>query len=320
MRLWLTSVLQRLLESYHVYLCQYQRQNGRLPLLPDLLGHSRNEGAEFTPVSLTFDDGNSIQFRKFYPILAELDINATFYVVTSQIGKPGKMTWDELRELHARGNEVGSHTHTHPHLTTLPISELDLELKRSKSLLEPFGCTTLAYPFGEYNDRVVESAKRYYTAARSYHNLITRDRDVGYNHRLTREIYALKVFPTERPLPLQSHALLDLSTSVFRKTIRQLVERAIQENAWLIFVFHGTSDMSPRNVVDSVRKKFSETINRTRDPRRLKNDLIHYYGGVQANKFEWMCQYLINRSDVRTLPISRVIQRWDPSEAPEVER
>lgn len=283
-------------------------------------GHSRNEDAELAPVSLTFDDGNSIQYKKFYPILAELDINATFYIVTSEIGKPGKMTWNELQQLYAGGNEVGSHTHTHPRLTTLPTSELDLELKRSKSLLKPFGCTTLAYPFGEYNDRVVECAKRYYAAARSYHDPITRGRDIGYNDRLLRERFALKVFPTERPLPLRTAALLDLSTSVFRKTIQKLVETAVQENAWLIFVFHGTSDMSPRNVVDNIRKKFSETVSRARDPHRLKNDLMHYYGGVQANKFKWMCRYLVDRGDVRTLPVSRVIECWSLGKVPEAER
>ena len=282
-------------------------------------GDLRSEVGELTPVSLTFDDGNSIQFNKFYPILTELDINATFYIVTSEIGRPGKMTWDELKALYAAGNEIGSHTHTHPHLTNLSNSDLDLELKRSKSLLEPFRCTALAYPFGEYDDRIIEGARRYYTAARSYYSPITKGSDIGCNHQLMPERYALKTFPTERPLPTRSTALLNLPTSVFRKTIQQLVETSIQENGWLIFVFHGTNDMSPRNVVDNIREKFRETVSRVRDARRLRNDLLHYYGGVQASKFKWVCQYLIDRGDVRILPLSSVIQCWDIGEVPEEE-
>ena len=259
-------------------------------------------------MSLTFDDGNSIQYEKFYPILAELDMKATFYIVTGQIGKPGKMTWDELKRLYAGGNEIGSHTNTHPHLTILPTSELDLELGTSKSLLKPFGCTTLAYPFGEYNDKVSECAKRYYTAARSYPDSTTRD--IGYNCQLMQERYALKVFPTERALPSRTAPLLDLPSPVFRRAIQQLVETAIQKHAWLIFVFHGTGDMSPGNVVDNIRKRFRETMSYARHVHRLRNDLMHYYGGIQTKKFEWMCQYLVSKDDVRTLTVSRVVQCW----------
>ena len=270
--------------------------------------YSRNEDLEFTPVSISFDDGSSIQYQKFYPILAELEMTATFYIVTSQIGKLGKMTWGELEHLYAEGNEIGSHTHTHAHLAALSSPELDYELSTSKSLLDPFECRTLAYPFGEYNDEVVDCAKRYYVAARSYYDPTNVGRDVGYNQGLASERYALKVFPTERAVAPETSALLDMPISVFHRAIERLVGTAIEKQAWLVFVFHGTSDMSLGNILDNMRARLGATISRGTDVRRVAKDLMHYYGGMQAKKFKWMCQYFVDNDCVRTLTICRAIQ------------
>jgi D-aspartate ligase len=62
------------------------------------------------------------------------------------------LTWDQLQEMAAAGVSIGSHTMTHPVLTTLGPEEAMHELTGSKALLERKlhrPSTLFAYPFGE---------------------------------------------------------------------------------------------------------------------------------------------------------------------------
>jgi peptidoglycan/xylan/chitin deacetylase (PgdA/CDA1 family) len=72
------------------------------------------------------------------------------------------MSWDELRGLAELGWELGSHTRSHPHLTSLPDRELAEELEGSREELQGrLGrpCRTIAYPYGEHDDRVAAAAE-----------------------------------------------------------------------------------------------------------------------------------------------------------------
>ena len=67
------------------------------------------------------------------------------------------MTWDQCRELDAIGWEIGSHTVSHPRLTTLDDQSLADELSRSKRTSElamGVECRTIAYPYGDEDPRV----------------------------------------------------------------------------------------------------------------------------------------------------------------------
>lgn len=71
--------------------------------------------------------------------------------------------------------EIGSHTHSHHHLSTLDDKTLEFELTYSKSLLENIidkKVESLAFPNGNYNDRVLDFCKK-----AGYKNLIA----VGLN-------------------------------------------------------------------------------------------------------------------------------------------
>jgi peptidoglycan/xylan/chitin deacetylase (PgdA/CDA1 family) len=68
------------------------------------------------------------------------------------------MSWEELRELQTAGWEVGSHTHSHPHLTQLDERSLREELERSREDCEGHlgtVCHSLAYPYGDTDARVI---------------------------------------------------------------------------------------------------------------------------------------------------------------------
>jgi peptidoglycan/xylan/chitin deacetylase (PgdA/CDA1 family) len=83
-------------------------------------------------VAITFDDGNAGQYELAYPALRARGMTATFYVTTTWVGRPGYVTWDQLREMVDAGMSVQSHTRAHPFLSELPADALRAELRESK--------------------------------------------------------------------------------------------------------------------------------------------------------------------------------------------
>ena len=73
-----------------------------------------------------------------------------------------QLTWAELSALAAEGWEIGSHGRTHRLLSSLDDAELEDELAGSRAeIVDHLGsCTSIAYPWGEVTDRVVEAARR----------------------------------------------------------------------------------------------------------------------------------------------------------------
>jgi peptidoglycan/xylan/chitin deacetylase (PgdA/CDA1 family)/glycosyltransferase involved in cell wall biosynthesis len=68
-----------------------------------------------------------------------------------------RLTWEELRTIHKKGFDVGSHTISHPLLPGLAANEIQHELEGSKSELESrLGTSVLAfaYPNGDWNPEV----------------------------------------------------------------------------------------------------------------------------------------------------------------------
>ena len=143
-------------------------------------------------VHVTFDDAYR-DIEGALDLLESLGASATIFAATAFAdgGRPlavpelrdevgahperlATMGWDKLRELVARGFEVGSHTVSHPHLPLLGDEELDTELLGSKLRCEEelgVPCRYLAYPYGEHDERVRAAARRAgYAAAFALHD------------------------------------------------------------------------------------------------------------------------------------------------------
>jgi peptidoglycan/xylan/chitin deacetylase (PgdA/CDA1 family) len=128
-------------------------------------------------VVFTFDDGY-VSTRRAARILAHHGYPGTVFVVTGFVGGDRPMSWfgvdteppermcslgwDELAELREAGWEVGSHTVTHPLLTSLDESTLERELTTSRAEIEARlgDCISLAYPYGAADARVADAAHR----------------------------------------------------------------------------------------------------------------------------------------------------------------
>jgi peptidoglycan/xylan/chitin deacetylase (PgdA/CDA1 family) len=106
------------------------------------------------PVALTFDDGYADVASEALPILKRYGFTATFYIVTGFVDQPGYLTRKQVRELHAAGMEIGSHTLSHAGLTGLSIAEARREIYWSKLILEEWlgsEVVSFSYPAGNYN-------------------------------------------------------------------------------------------------------------------------------------------------------------------------
>jgi peptidoglycan/xylan/chitin deacetylase (PgdA/CDA1 family) len=81
--------------------------------------------------ALTFDDGLESALGAS-EIVESLGWRAHFFIVTGSVGRPGFMTREQVRDLHARGHIVGSHSVSHPD----PMSRLSYA-----KLLEEWRCS-----------------------------------------------------------------------------------------------------------------------------------------------------------------------------------
>jgi peptidoglycan/xylan/chitin deacetylase (PgdA/CDA1 family) len=103
-------------------------------------------------VAITFDDGNVGQFEHAAPALRARGMTATFYVTTDWVGRPGFVSWDQLRQLKAWGMSVQSHSRSHPFLSELDAAALERELADSRARLDAElaqTTTEIAFPGGD---------------------------------------------------------------------------------------------------------------------------------------------------------------------------
>jgi peptidoglycan/xylan/chitin deacetylase (PgdA/CDA1 family) len=134
-------------------------------------------------MAVTFDDAYLSVLELGKPILDRLGLPATVFVPTDYPDREGPMawpgidqwlggpheaelrpmSWEQIGGLADAGWEIGSHTCSHPHLTELDADSLEREMAESKAECERrIGrpCSTIAYPYGDYDARVVAAARR----------------------------------------------------------------------------------------------------------------------------------------------------------------
>lgn len=85
---------------------------------------------------LTFDDGGRSALTAA-DILESRGSTGHFFVVTGLLDTPHFLSKAGVRDLHARGHLVGSHSHTHPDVfRRLTPAQMDDEWRRSRAILE----------------------------------------------------------------------------------------------------------------------------------------------------------------------------------------
>ena len=124
-------------------------------------------------VALTFDDGFASDIDVALPLLRRHRLRASFFVVAGQIGTPGHIDADGVRQLRAEGMEVGSHGMQHRSWCGLDDAGLREELVLARRSIEETLGTQVraaACPFGRYNRRVLRALRR-----AGYERVLTSD-------------------------------------------------------------------------------------------------------------------------------------------------
>lgn len=143
----------------------------------ELIQHFQQRGT-FPPqgIALTFDDGWKDNYTNAFPILKQLGIKATIFIIPSSIGRvfagdaadgepPHEhLSRNEILEMAQHGIEFGSHTMNHRLLNQISEPEVKSEVENAKREIENLlqkPCLTFAYPAGFFSDsarRAVEQA------------------------------------------------------------------------------------------------------------------------------------------------------------------
>jgi peptidoglycan/xylan/chitin deacetylase (PgdA/CDA1 family) len=172
-------------------------------------------------VSITADDGFDNYYTNALPILQKYNLPSTAYVISGYIDatSDGYLSLAHLKALQAAGVEIGSHSVTHPNLSTLNATQQDNELKNSQATLQKdLGVPIADYaaPYGAYNQQIVTDAAKYYQTYRGVQS--------GYN--------AINNFD---PLNLR---VQDITSSTTLADVQGWLAEAAATNTWLILVYH----------------------------------------------------------------------------------
>lgn len=186
---------------------------------------------------LTFDDGFYGVYEHAMPVLYELNWPATVFLVSSLLGQrdiwcekenPSGRTYpllghSQIYAMRKHGFSFQSHSRTHADLTKISDKALRDELTGARVELEDVlgsAVPYLAYPYGRYNERVVEMARQ--AGYRSAFSV-----QPGFNRRGINPygIRRLDVFGTDTPAQLMRKIKLGTNDGSLAHSIQYYLER-----------------------------------------------------------------------------------------------
>lgn len=137
-------------------------------------------------VVVTFDDGFADLATTAYPVLQRHRLVATAFLISAWVGGRAPdagpvLDWEQVRELHARGIEIGSHSHAHRALDCLPVADAEREVWLSKQVLaDGLGeeVVSFAYPYGYSSARLRRAVRAAgYSSACGVKNALSHEGD-----------------------------------------------------------------------------------------------------------------------------------------------
>lgn len=119
---------------------------------------SAGEPLPTRPLVISMDDGYVDVYDVARPILAELALSGTLFIVPEYVGYGAYLSWEQLEELAAAGHAIGAHGYDHSNLRKASDAALLHQIKGARDLLaERLGVTVDAfcYPYGSYDERTL---------------------------------------------------------------------------------------------------------------------------------------------------------------------
>lgn len=192
-------------------------------------------------VSITFDDIWKTAFSKGLPELSKRGFKGSFYVTRLFSEEPGRQyaNREDLLEIIRQGHEVASHSNTHKALSTQDLPTLLEDIRRSQNFLKELGVQTsgIAYPFGDFDDKVDTEVKRFHTYARTSLS--------GLNDQ-TSSRYRLKI--------------IAVTTDTSTAELLRWIQAAYETRTWLIFLFHDLGTALPQNPYTTPFEQYTQVL------------------------------------------------------------
>ncbi len=155
-------VTPRTFEKQMRFLKQYRYNVMSLEATADLLKEGKRLPARL--VAITFDDGYKDNYTYAFPILKKYGLPATIFIITQEIGRPDRLSWDEINQMQASGIiTFGSHClGPEPLIKIKSEAEVKRQIFDSKKILEErlgSAVTMFSYPEGKFNDKIKQLVK-----------------------------------------------------------------------------------------------------------------------------------------------------------------
>ena len=123
-------------------------------------------------VIVTFDDGYENNYTEAFPLLKKYGFRGNFYIVGNDVGKEKNqdglkkyMSFDQIKEMHDQGMEIGSHSMSHDPLTSIKPELLPWEIYQPLNLFYQkmnFWISGIAFPNGAFNDAIIAEIRKYF--------------------------------------------------------------------------------------------------------------------------------------------------------------
>jgi peptidoglycan/xylan/chitin deacetylase (PgdA/CDA1 family) len=176
-------------------------------------------------IVFTFDDGNESDYLLAFPILQKYGIAGTSFInpYNPDHNVKTKLSWAEIKQMYAAGWDFEDHTYTHIALAESTASEIKLSAEMVDSAFLRNGLPvpdTLAYPYGNYNQSVIDVITQYRKQARL---ALYADDFADLNNIKPYEIPSVSA---------------DMQTEKSLSEKQQIVDKACEQHAVIIFMFH----------------------------------------------------------------------------------
>jgi len=117
----------------------------------------------------SFDDNCLSQYEKAKPIFDKYNIRGTLFLNGSDINTAGSLKIWHVELFIDKGWEIANHGFSHKRLTDLTDDEIKKEIELNLHYFSKFKVELkgFAYPWGVYDDRVIEIVMQYHDYARA---------------------------------------------------------------------------------------------------------------------------------------------------------
>ena len=109
-------------------------------------------------IALTFDDGPGPHTAHLLDILDQYGAKATFFLIGSKVSSQANV----VRNIQARGHQLGNHSWSHPELPKLPADQIASEIDRTNDAIKQatgVTPTVMRPPYGAVNSAVLEQLR-----------------------------------------------------------------------------------------------------------------------------------------------------------------